>query len=82
MIVSVKVIPNASCDKIIPMPDGSLKIKTQSVAENGKANKSVIQLLANYYKVSRKNVKIVSGETSHQKIIEIIDLQNPNPCNM
>lgn len=39
--------------------------------EDGKANKKVIELLAEYFKVSKSQVKIVKGEISRNKIIEI-----------
>ncbi|MCX5687671.1 MAG: DUF167 family protein, partial [Candidatus Omnitrophica bacterium] len=39
--------------------------------EKDKANKRVIELLAEELDIKKKNIKIVSGKTSSKKIIEI-----------
>lgn len=41
-------------------------------AVDGKANKAVIALLADYFEVSKSQVKITGGLTSRNKIIEIL----------
>jgi uncharacterized protein (TIGR00251 family) len=38
----------------------------------GKANQAVIRVLADYFDVSPSRIRIVSGQTSRQKLIEII----------
>lgn len=37
----------------------------------GKANRRIIELLAEYFNVPKSKVKIISGLTSREKIIEI-----------
>ncbi len=56
------------------MADGTIKIKVKAARDQGKANAEVIELLADFFGVSRSSVTILTGETSAQKIIEI----NPN----
>jgi uncharacterized protein (TIGR00251 family) len=81
MRISVRVIPNASKSEIISRDDGEWKIKIQSPPEEGKANKALIQLLAKYFKIPKNAIKIISGEKSRQKIIEVFDLPNENTLN-
>ena len=38
---------------------------------DGRANEAIEKALANHFKVSRANVRIVSGKNSRQKIVEV-----------
>jgi uncharacterized protein (TIGR00251 family) len=58
-------------NKIKEEKDG-LKIYLTAVPEKGKANQLLIKLLADYYKVSKNKIKIIKGEKSKNKVIEII----------
>jgi len=70
MKINVKVIPNAKRVEIVP---GDIwKIKVPVAAVEGRANKFLIELLADYFSVSKSRVKIVTGEKSRNKVVEII----------
>ena len=71
MKVSVKVLPRSSKQEVIKNPDGSLKIYVKESATDGKANKSLIEVLSDYYKVKKSNISIIKGQTSRNKIIGI-----------
>jgi uncharacterized protein (TIGR00251 family) len=81
MRFNLKVIPNASRTEIIAKENGDLKIKVQAPPEDGRANKAVIQLLAKHFNVPKNRIKIIAGEKSQQKIIEVFDLPNENTLN-
>jgi len=49
-----------------------LKIKIAAPPIEGKANKELIDFLAKHFKVSKSQIKILRGETSREKLIEII----------
>ena len=69
-LLSIRVVPNASRSEIGDwMDDGSLKIRIQSPAQDGKANKALIAFLAKLTGVSKNRISIRSGETSRQKVI-------------
>lgn len=52
--------------------EGNLIIIGISISpEKGKANAEIIRKLAKHFKVSKSSVKIVFGEKSRNKIIEI-----------
>jgi uncharacterized protein (TIGR00251 family) len=74
MRIQVKVIPNASKSEVMGNHEMGWKIKVQAPPEDGKANKAVIQLLAKHFQVPKNHIKIITGERSHQKVIEILDL--------
>ncbi|RUM87332.1 MAG: hypothetical protein DSZ24_06440 [Thermodesulfatator sp.] len=39
--------------------------------EKGKANKQLVEVLAKHFGVKKSSVKILKGETSHNKVVEI-----------
>lgn len=72
MKVRIRVLPRSSKNEVVgEMADGTLKIKLTSPPVDGKANESLVKLLAEHYSVSKNKIKIVSGLTSKNKIIEI-----------
>lgn len=72
MDLRVKVIPKSSKSEVIGyLPDGTLKVKIAAAPERGKANAELCALLAKQFGVPRKNVTIVSGETSQHKHVRI-----------
>ena len=71
MQISVKVKPNSKEQKIIEETDGSLIIRLKSPPVDGKANKELIKVLSKKYNVPKSYIRIKSGVSSRQKLIEI-----------
>ena len=71
MMISVKVKTNAKKNDVICISNDTFEVKTTTTPENGKANKSVVELLSQYFKVSKNSIVILKGSRSHNKIIEI-----------
>lgn len=71
MRFSVKVTPNSKRQEIIKEPDGSLRVYLKSSVKKGKANKELIEVLANYFDVPKIKIIIRIGGKSRNKIIEI-----------
>ena len=76
MRIKVKVIPKAKKD-CVSEEDGNLKLYVRAPAIDNKANKALIKMLARHSNVRKGNIRIVKGEKSREKIIEI-DVDNPN----
>ncbi len=72
MKLNIKVIPRASKERIIE-ENGTLKVYVTSPAVDGRANKAVIESLAEYFKTKKRMVRIISGEKSRNKIVEIAE---------
>lgn len=53
------------------MPE--IKVYTKAVPVDGKANKEVISLLSEALNKPKSRIRIVRGETSNKKIIEVDD---------
>ncbi len=71
-IFNVKVIPRAKVNSVSQDTDGTLRVHTTTAPTDGKANEAVIRALAEYFGVSRSSVRIVRGQTSHNKVIELV----------
>jgi len=56
-----------------PLEDGSYRIKITAAPVDGEANKKVIELLSQEWKIPKSRIKIVRGKTGRGKIIEIED---------
>jgi uncharacterized protein (TIGR00251 family) len=72
----VKLTPRGRRDAIdgwIKDADGVrlLKVRVTAAPEDGKANRALIRLLADALGVAQASIRIASGETSRNKLIEI-----------
>jgi uncharacterized protein (TIGR00251 family) len=68
----VKVVANARRNEVLQ--DGDLlKVRLTAPAIKGKANKALIELLAKHFHVRKRNIRIVKGERSREKLVEIMD---------
>lgn len=71
MQINVKVKPNSKKQEIIEEDDGSLTIRLKSPPVDGKANEELIKVLSKKFDVPKSYIRIKSGISSRQKLIEI-----------
>lgn len=72
--IKIRVLPRSSKNEVIgEMADGTLKVKLTAPPVDGKANNSLIELLADYFDKPKSKIKIAAGATSKNKTIEILD---------
>ena len=69
MIYTVKVYPNSRRNEV--SIDGEIKIHTTSKPVDDQANHAVICLLAEHFGVAKSKIKIIRGEKSRIKIVDI-----------
>lgn len=70
--IRVKVIPKASKTGLAGyLPDGTWKVKLAAVPEKGKANRELIQFIAQHLGIAKSRVHIISGERSQLKRIQV-----------
>jgi uncharacterized protein (TIGR00251 family) len=67
----VKVKPNSKQQKVEEQPDGSLTVHLKSPPVDGKANEELIKLLSEKFDVPKSYIRIKSGLSSRQKLVEI-----------
>ena len=71
IVVSVKIQPNASKDRVVGKHADQIKIAVTVAPEKGKANKAVIKVLSRLLDVKSSDIEILSGETSRDKKVFI-----------
>ena len=67
----VRVQPRASKDEIAGEMGGALKVRLQAPTVEDRANEALVEFLAQLLKTPRSAVRILSGERSRTKRIEI-----------
>jgi uncharacterized protein len=70
MKIKIRVIPKAKKNRVI-LSKESNKIYLTAAAEDGKANKQLKEVLAGHLGVKKRNISIVIGTKSRNKVIEI-----------
>lgn len=71
-IVEVKVRAGARERSLAVDAEGGIKIKTPVAPEKGKANRDVVDMLADHFKVPKSCVILLRGETSSKKRFKIM----------
>ena len=69
--IAVKVVPGARVNRVVGKYGDAMKIQVSAPPEGGKANKAVIELLANILSIRPQQVRIVRGHTQPRKLIEL-----------
>ncbi len=72
MKITVKAIPNAKKAEVKEQ-DGVLRVKIDLPPIDGKANKRLIEILAEYFSIPKSRIKIIRGGSSKNKVIEILE---------
>lgn len=72
MKIFIKAKPNASEEKVEKIDDLNYVVSVKEPPVKGKANEAIRNALAMHFKTGSANVKIISGFSSRNKIIEIL----------
>jgi uncharacterized protein (TIGR00251 family) len=74
VIFTVKVVPASSRTAVGGILGGRLKVKVSAPAEKGKANQSLVEILARRLSVKKKDISIISGQTNSVKQVMVSGL--------
>lgn len=69
VILQVKVSPGSKHNEVKGVGAGALKVAVTAPPEKGKANEAVVELLADYFALPRREVSILRGHTSRSKVV-------------
>ena len=68
---AVRLTPRAAADRIDGVVDGVLRARVGAPAVEGAANNALIRLVADTLGVARRDVRIIAGATSRQKLVVV-----------
>src|SRR5260370_29246257 len=71
VILAVRVQPRGSKDEIAGEMNGALRVRLQAPGVENRANEALVDFLAQLLKTPKSAVRILSGERSRTKRIEI-----------
>ena len=74
MRYAVRVVPRAKQNKVVE-EEGRLKVFLTDPPVEGQANKALIEVLAGYLGVRKSRIRIIRGEKSRDKVVEVVEEQ-------
>lgn len=74
---AVRLTPRSAVERVEDVVDGVLKVRVMAPAVEGAANNALIRLLADELGIARRDVRIVAGASSRQKLV-VIDGVEPD----
>lgn len=74
VLLKIHVNPRSSKNQVTGLHGDALNIKITAPAVEGKANKALIEFLAEYFGVKKKQVEIKSGDKSREKVVALTDV--------
>lgn len=76
MKIQVRAKTNQRLVSIVPVSADDLIVSVKATPIDGRANKEIIKLLAKYYNVPQKEVRLVMGATSKNKVFDIPNIES------
>jgi uncharacterized protein (TIGR00251 family) len=73
---AVRLAPRSATNRVDGVMDGVLKVRVTAPAVEGAANTALVYLLADELGVARRDVRIVAGAASRQKLV-VVDGLDP-----
>jgi len=67
----VRVQPRAKRNAVVKAGDGRLKVYVTAPPEDGRANDAVVEAIAEWAGVKRRQVQIIRGATSRNKVVRL-----------
>jgi uncharacterized protein (TIGR00251 family) len=80
VVFEVRVQPRASKDEVVGEMAGAMKVRLQAPALEDRANEALVEFLAQLLKRPKAAVRILSGERSRTKRIEIKGVTPQQVC--
>lgn len=72
MKIFIKAKPNSKNEGVERVDDAHFIISVKEPPMQGRANEAIIKTIAEYFNVSRSQIRLVSGFSSKEKIFEIL----------
>jgi len=69
--LAIHVQPRAPRSEIVGVHGEALKVRLSAPPVDGAANEELVKLLAHTFAVARRSIRILAGEHSRSKIVEI-----------
>lgn len=71
MRIYVKTTPRSRENKIEKLNEAEYKVKLTAPPVDGKANETLIGMLADHFKVAKRDIRIVGGKSARMKMVDV-----------
>jgi len=69
--IAATVKPNAKKSEVVEQSANQYRVSVRAAAQDGKANRELIDLLAAHFGAPKSTIKIAHGHSARRKIIDI-----------
>jgi uncharacterized protein (TIGR00251 family) len=73
-LLTLRVLPRAVRDEVMGWDGAVLRVRLRAPAVDGRANEALRRFLGNHLGIPRRDIEIVSGETSRTKRVRVVGL--------
>jgi uncharacterized protein len=74
--VKVRLQPKSSINKITGISDNTLKVYVHAPPADDKANYACLKVLADFFKIPKSRISLVSGKKTRDKVFDIPELDD------
>ena len=71
LMVRLHVLPRAKCGELAGLHNGALKVKVMAPPVEDAANRAIIEFFSELLGISKSNLKILAGNKSREKVLQI-----------
>ena len=72
MLIRVYVTPNAKKPSVVKTSKDYFEVRVDERATDGRANKRLLEILAEHFNIPKSRVTILKGARSRNKILEVV----------
>lgn len=70
MKITVRVTPNAAKSEVLKYQDEVLTVRLQASPHEGQANKELLRLLADFFRLPKTSLRLIRGMRGRVKLVE------------
>ena len=74
MLIKVKVFPGSKKEKLIRKSKDSFEVKVREKPIRGEANRVVVSVLSDFFKVPKDKIRLIKGFRQRNKIFEVFEV--------
>ncbi len=78
MLIRVYVTPNAREARVVKVSDDYFEIRVDERAVGGRANKRLLEILAEHFKIQKSRISILKGTKTRNKLVQVILESTPD----
>ena len=78
MLIRVYVTPNAREARVVKVSEDYFEVRVDERAVGGRANKRLLEILAEHFKVQKSRISILKGTKTRNKLVQVILERTPD----